>query len=43
MVPIKTEEQNTDIFTKSLDREKFERFREALGMVDKATIVRRLP
>jgi hypothetical protein len=43
MVPIKTEEQNTDIFAKSLHREKFERFWEALGMVDKATIVRRLP
>jgi hypothetical protein len=26
MVPIKTEEQNADIFTKSLHREKFERF-----------------
>jgi hypothetical protein len=43
MVPIKTEEQNADIFTKSLHSEKFERFREAFGMVDKATIMRRLP
>jgi hypothetical protein len=43
MVPIKTKEQNADIFTKSLHREKFERFQEAFGMVNKATIVRRLP
>ena len=42
MVPIKTEEQNADIFTKGLQRRKFEKFREALGMIDKTTLERRL-
>jgi len=43
IVHIKTEEQNADILTKSLHRVKFEKFREALGMVDKTTLERRLP
>ena len=33
MVSIKTEEQTADILTKSLNKVKFEKFREALGMV----------
>ena len=33
MVPTKTEEQIADILTKSINKEKFEKFREALDMV----------
>jgi len=43
MVPTKTEEQAADIFTKSLNKTKFEKFREALGMVCRTTLIRSLP
>jgi len=36
-------EQTTDIFTKSLNKVKFEKFREALGMVCKTSLDRSLP
>ena len=43
MVPTKTEEQTADIFTKSLNKAKFEKFREALGMVCRTTLKISLP
>jgi len=43
MVPTKTEEQTADILTKSLNKAKFEKFREALGMVCRTTLIRSLP
>ena len=43
MVPTKTDEQTVDILTKSLNKVKFEKFREALGMVCKTTLDRSLP
>jgi len=43
MVPTKTEEQTADILTKSLNKVKFEKFREALGMVYRTTLKRSLP
>ena len=43
MVPTKTEEQTADILTKSLNKVKFEKFREALGMVCRTTLKRSLP
>ena len=43
MVPTKTEEQTADILTKSLNKAKFEKFREALGMVCRTTLDRSLP
>ena len=43
MVPTKTEEQTADILTKSLNKAKFEKFREALGMVCRTTLKRSLP
>jgi transposase InsO family protein len=42
MVPIKTDDQTADILTKSLGKAKFEKFREALGMVCKITLERSL-
>jgi len=42
MVPTKTEEQTADILTKSLNKAKFEKFREALGMVCRTTLDRSL-
>jgi hypothetical protein len=38
MVPTKTEDQTADILTKSLNKAKFEKFREALSMVCKTTL-----
>ncbi|WVZ98659.1 LOW QUALITY PROTEIN: hypothetical protein U9M48_044067 [Paspalum notatum var. saurae] len=38
MVPTKTDDQTADILTKSLNKAKFEKFREDLGMVCKATL-----
>jgi hypothetical protein len=38
MVPTKTDEQIADILMKGLNKAKFEKFREALGMVCKTTI-----
>lgn len=38
MVPTKTENQTADILTKSLNKSKFEKFREALGMVTKEAL-----
>ena len=43
MVPTKTGEQTVDILTKSLNKVKFEKFREALGMVCRTTLDRSLP
>ena len=43
MVPTKTEEQIVDILTKGLHKAKFEKFREALGMVCRTTLDRSLP
>ena len=43
MVPTKTEEQTADILTKSLKKGKFKKFREALGMVCRTTLIRSLP
>ena len=43
MVPTKTEEQTADILTKSLNKIKFEKFREALGMVCRTTLDRSSP
>ena len=43
MVPTKTDEQTVDILTKSLNKVKFEKFQEALGMVCKTTLDRSLP
>lgn len=43
MVPTKTEEQTADIVTKSLNKAKFEKFRETLGMICKTTLKRCLP
>ena len=43
MVPTKTEEQTADILTKSLNKAKFEKFREALSMVCRTTLKRSLP
>ena len=43
MVPTKTDEQFADIFTKVLNKAKFEKFREALGMVCKTSLDRSLP
>ena len=43
MVPTKTEEQTADIVTKSLNKAKFEKFREALGMVYRTTLKRSFP
>ncbi|WVZ78229.1 LOW QUALITY PROTEIN: hypothetical protein U9M48_025977 [Paspalum notatum var. saurae] len=40
MVPMKTDDQTADILTKSLNKAKFEKFREALGMVCKTTLER---
>ena len=42
MVPTKTEEQTADILTKSLNKAKFEKFREALGMVCRTTLKKSL-
>ena len=43
MVPTKTDEQTVDILTKSLNKVKFEKFQEALGMVCMTTLDRSLP
>ena len=43
MVPTKTDEQFGDIFTKGLNKKKFEKFREALDMVCKTSLDRSLP
>jgi len=43
MVPAKIDEQFADIFTKGLNKAKFEKFREALGMVSKTSLDRSLP
>ena len=43
MVPTKREEQTSDILTKSLNKTKFKRFREALDMVCRTTLKRNLP
>ena len=43
MVPIKIDEPFVDIFTKGLNKAKFEKFREALGMVSKTSLDRSLP
>jgi hypothetical protein len=43
MVPTKTDEQIGDIFTKGLNKVKFEKFREALDMVCKKAFERSLP
>ena len=43
MVPTKTEEQIADILTKGLHKAKFEKFREALGVVCKTSLDRSLP
>ncbi|GMI77806.1 hypothetical protein HRI_001449800 [Hibiscus trionum] len=40
MEPTKTDEQVADIFTKSLSKPKFEKFREVLGMICKSSIER---
>jgi hypothetical protein len=40
MVPTKMDDQITDIFTKGLNKVKFEKFREALGMVCKISLER---
>jgi hypothetical protein len=42
MVPTKIEEQTADILTKSLNKAKFEKFRESLGIVC-STLDRSLP
>ena len=42
MVLIKTDKQFADIFTKGLNMAKFEKFREALGMVCKTSLDRSL-
>ena len=42
MVPTKTEEHIADILTKSLNKVKFEKFREALDMVCRTTLIRSL-
>ena len=43
MVPTKIDEQFADIFTKGINKAKFEKFREALGMVCKTSLDRSLP
>ena len=43
MVPTNTDEQFADIFTKGLNKTKFEKFREALGMVCETSLERSLP
>ena len=43
MVPTKAEEQTADILTKILNKAKFKKFREALGMVCRTTLKRSLP
>ena len=43
MVPTKTDEQFAYIFTKDLNKVKFEKFREALGMVCETSLDRSLP
>ena len=43
MVPTKTDEQTADILTKSLNKVKFKKFWEALGMVCKTTLDWSLP
>jgi hypothetical protein len=42
MVPTKMDDQIADIFTKGLNKVKFEKFREALGMVCKTSLERSL-
>jgi len=42
MVPTKTDEQTADILTKSFNKVKFDKFREALSMVCRTTLDRRL-
>jgi hypothetical protein len=42
MVPTKTDDQIADIFTKGLNKVKFEKFREDLGMVCKTSLERSL-
>ena len=42
MVLTKTDKQFADIFTKGLNKAKFEKFREALGMVCKTSLDRSL-
>jgi len=43
MVPTKTDGQSADIFTKGLNKAKFEKFRKTLGMVCKTSLDRSLP
>ena len=43
IVPTKTEKQTANILTKSLNKTKFEKFWEALGMVCRTTLKRSLP
>ena len=43
IVPTKTDEQFADIFTKGLNKVKFEKFREALSMVCKISLDKSLP
>ena len=43
MVPAKIDEQFADILTKGLNNVKFEKFREAFGMVCKTSLDRSLP
>jgi len=43
MVPTKIDEQFADILTKGLNNVKFEKFREAFGMVCKTSLDRSLP
>ena len=43
IVPTKTEKQTANILTKSLNKTKFKRFREALDMVCRTTLKRNLP
>ncbi|KAK5786887.1 hypothetical protein PVK06_041535 [Gossypium arboreum] len=42
MVPTKTDEQVAEIFKKSLSRLKFEKFRQAFGMICKSSVERSL-
>jgi hypothetical protein len=42
MVPTNMDDQIADIFTKGLNKVKFEKFREALGMVCKTSLERSL-
>jgi hypothetical protein len=42
MVPTKTDDQIADIFSKGLNKVKFEKFREDLGMVCKTSLERSL-